>query len=198
VHHFHLKRIAVAVLLVMACDDGGSQSTPATAASDPAAPARRAMPPVDLCSLVTEAEAESIVGKSLAPPQKAVWESAPAQGGEDCWYLREGGSDLGDVEFLLSFLAANPQSVKEFDDFVAEQVRTRNTPRTRNMKKRRLQTMPFTAEPARGVGAPAYFMDPGLYVLTGNRILVIALSGEQIGGEQGIAIARTALARIPR
>ena len=48
------------------------------------------------------------------------------------------------------------------------------------------------------MGAPAYFMDPGLYVFAGNRILAVALGGEQIGGEQGIAIAKIALARIPK
>jgi hypothetical protein len=181
VRHFRLKRIVVGLVLVMACDKGGSESTPAaTSESAPAASARRATPPVDLCSLVTEAEAESIVGKSLAPPQK--------QSGGDCWYLREGGSDFGDVEFILSFISAYPRSEKEFDELVREQVKDMNE----SMKKAGAAAVQFTAEPARDVGAPAYFIDPGLYVLKGNRILAVGL-----GGEKGVAIAKTALARMP-
>ena len=180
--HFRLKRIVVGLVLVMACDKGGSESAPAaTAASAPTAPARRVLPAVDLCSLVTESEAESILGKRLEPPQK--------QKSGDCWYLREGGSDFGAVEFILSLIGANPQSEKEFDDFVAEQVKDLNEA----MKKGGLAAVPFTAEPARGVGAPAYFIDPGVYVFTGNRILAVGL-----GGEKGIAIAKTAVARMPK
>jgi hypothetical protein len=50
----------------------------------------------------------------------------------------------------------------------------------------------FTAEPAPGVGAPAYFIDPGLYVLKGNQILAVGL-----GGTKGVAIAKIALQRMP-
>ena len=176
------RRILAGLMLVIACDKAASESAPAaTAASAPAGPARRAMPAVDLCSLVTEAEAESILGKSLAPPQK--------QKSGDCWYLREGGSDFGDVEFILSLIGANPQSEKEFDDFVAEQVKDLNEA----MKKGGVGAVAFTAEPARGVGAPAYFIEPGVYVFTGNRILAVAL-----GGEKGVAIAKTAVARMPK
>ncbi len=184
VRHFRLKRIAVGLVLVTACDKAANESAPvASGASAPAAtatPVRRGSPPVDLCSLVTEAEAEAILGKSLAPPQK--------QRGGDCWYLREGGSDFGDVEFILSFIAAYPRSEKEFDEFVAEQVSQINA----NMKKSGVGMVQFTAEPARDVGAPAYFIDPGLYVLKGNRILGVGL-----GGEKGVAIAKAALPRIP-
>src|SRR5688572_5792073 len=177
-----LRTLTAGVALIMGCDKAASETAPAeVAGAAPAAPARRGSPPVDLCSLVTEAEAESILGKSLAPPQK--------QSGGDCWYLREGGSDFGDVEFMLSFISAYPRSEKGFDEIVAEQVRNMNE----NMKKGGVGAVQFTAEPARGVGAPAYFIDPGLYVFTGNRILAVAL-----GGEKGIAIAKTAMGRIPK
>ena len=60
-----------------------------------------------------------------------------------------------------------------------------------NPSRIRVGAIQFTAEPARDVGAPAYFIDPGLYVLTGNRILAVSL-----GGPKGVEIAKTALARM--
>ena len=173
--------IIAALITVGSCDKPQADSAVASAASEttPASPATRAVQ-VDLCSLVTEAEAEAILGKGLAAPQR--------QPNGHCWYMREGGSDFGDVEFILSFISAYPRSEAEFDSFVAEQVKNLNE----SMKKSGVGAVQFTAEPARDVGAPAYFIDPGLYVLTGNRILAVSL-----GGPNGVAIAKTALARMP-
>jgi hypothetical protein len=164
-----------------AASESGSSSAAAAEASVPATPVTRAAP-VDLCSLVTKAEAEAILGKSLAPPQK--------QRGGDCWYMREGGTDFGDVEFILSIINA-PVPVRtpqEFEAFVADQVKDMND----NLKQSGVAATPYKLERADGVGAPAYFIDPGLYVLKGNRILAVGL-----GGSQGVAIAKTALARMP-
>jgi len=178
-----IRAVAAGLVLIVGCDKTASESAPAgTAATGEAAPpaaATRAAP-VDLCSLVTEAEAETILGKSLGPPQK--------QPGGDCWYLREGGTDFGAVEVILSILPVQMRSTQEFDAFVADQVNDINA----RMKKSGVGMVQFTADPAQGVGAPAYFIDPGLYVLKGNRILAVAL-----GGAQGVAFAKTALARMP-
>lgn len=182
----NLIGFAVALVLISGCDKAASESSAAASAdaapasAAPAAPAK--FTPVDLCSLVTKAEAESILGKKLAPPQK--------QPGGDCWYMSEGGSDFGDVEFLLSIIypPVKIESARDFDAFVAAQAKEMND----NLKKQGVGMVAFTAEPARDVGAPAYFIDPGLYVLKGNRILAVGL-----GGSQGVAIAKIALARMP-
>jgi hypothetical protein len=131
---------------------------------------------------VTKGEAESILGKSLAPPQK--------QPGGDCWYLREGGSGFGDVEFILSIIypPTRIESAQEFEAFAAEQAKGMNE----NVKNSGIAAEPFKLEPAPGVGAPAYFIDPGLYVLKGGRILAVAL-----GGTKGVAVAKLAVSRLP-
>jgi len=181
VNQMRMMTLAAGIVMIMGCDKAASESAPVSGAdATPSAPVRRGSPPVDLCSLVTEAEAEAILGKSLGAPQK--------QPGGDCWYLREGGTDFGAVEFMLSILPVNMQSTRAFDAFIADQVKDINE----NLKKSGVGFAAFTAEPARDVGAPAYFIDPGLYVLKGNRVLAVGL-----GGSQGVAIAKTALARMP-
>jgi hypothetical protein len=176
-----LTGIAIALIVASGCDKPANEATPAASVeSTPAAP-RRAVAQVDLCSLVTKAEAEAILGKSLAEPQK--------QPGGDCWYMREGGTDFGAVEFILSIIRGQRiESTRDFDNFVAEQVKDMNE----SMKKSGVGAVSFTAEPAPDVGAPAYFIDPGLYVLKGNQILAVGL-----GGSKGVAIAKTALPRMP-
>lgn len=166
------------VAVSLAC--GKSEPSPAAdaPASTPSAQRVAAAPAVDLCSLVTKEEAEGVLKKPLAAPQK--------QPSGDCWYMREGGSDFGDVEFILSFIAAYPRSEAEFHSFVADQVKNLNE----NMKKAGAGAV-FSAEPVKGLDAPAYFIDPGLYVLTGNRVLAVGL-----GGDAGVEIARIALKRI--
>jgi hypothetical protein len=187
VPRFNLIGFAVALVLVAGCVKAASESSPAASADVAAAPAAAPgggakFTPVDLCSLVTKEEAESVLGKRLAAPQK--------QGGGDCWYMREGGSDFGDVEFILSIIypPVKIESARDFDAFVAQQAAEMND----NVKKQGINAAPFAVEPARDVGAPAYFIDPGLYVLKGNRILAVGL-----GGSKGVAIAKIALARMP-
>ena len=149
-----------------------------------AAPSVRSMPigsatlPPDLCSLITEQEAETILGRRLEPPQK--------QTNGDCWYLKEGGKDFGAVVLIISMLPVRMSSAQEFDRFMADQVNDLNE----SMKKVGAKGPPFEAERTRELNAPAYFVDPGLYVLKGGRVLVIAI--EQ---QQALAIAAKALPR---
>jgi len=177
-----MKRILLVAssIFVAACSKGDSE--PARANTDAPVSATKASPPIaDLCALVTKEEAEAILGKSLAPPQR--------QPGGDCWYMREGGKDFGDVEFILSILGVQVRSEKEFDDLVASQTQQMND----NLKKAGVgAAASFSAQKASGVGAPAYFIDPGLYVLKGTRILAVAL-----GGDKGVAIAKIAYGRMP-
>ena len=179
------KRAAVAtatILLVAACSksDTGDAAPAATETKSPSAPRAAPARIADICTLVTQEEAEATLGKKLAPPRR--------QASGDCWYMREGGNDFGDVEFILSIIPAYMGSEKEFDDFVADQTKRMND----GVKKSGVPGVMFTVEKAPGVGAPAYFIDPGLYVLKGQQILAVGL-----GGEKGVAIAKTALARMP-
>ena len=171
--------VAIAILLVTgACSKDSSE---AQAAASPPAASAKAYAPVDLCALVTQEEAESILGKKLETPKR--------QTNGDCWYLREGTTDFGGVEFILSILPVPVRSEKEFDELVATETARMNT----NLQKAGVGAAAnFAAEKAQGVGAPAYFIDPGLYVLKGSRILAVAL-----GGDQGVAVAKLAVQRLP-
>ena len=169
----------VSVAVLNACgksDSAPSADAPAAAES---APQVAVSPQPELCSLITEEEAEGVLKKPLAPPQK--------QSNGNCWYLREGGTDFGDVEFVVSFVSAYPGSEAEFHSFIADQVKKMNE----SMKKTGVAAVSFTAEPATGLGVPAYFIDPGIYIFKGNRILSIGL-----GGNAGMDLARIALKRI--
>lgn len=174
--------VIVSLILVTGCEKAASESAPAASVESPPAREQARAAPIDVCGLVTRAEAESILGMRLEPPQK--------QRGGDCWYLREGGKDFGSVEFILSIIHAPVpvRTPREFDAFVADQVKDMND----NLKESGVAAVPYKLEPAPGVGAPAYFIDPGLYVLKGNVILAVGL-----GGPKGVAIAKTALARMP-
>jgi hypothetical protein len=135
----------------------------------------RATPP-DLCSLLTEAEAEAILGAKLGPPQP--------QAGGDCWYVNEGGTGIADARVILSVLPVRLKSEAEFDAFVADQVKDMNA----KMKKAGLPE--YTIERVAEVGAPAYYLQLGLYVLQGERVLMIAS-----GRPTAVAIAAKALPR---
>jgi hypothetical protein len=172
-----IHSIAAGLTLALACGDSKPDSTAIgqTESATPKPVARGANPP-DLCSLLTEEEAEAILGKKLGPPQR--------QAGGDCWYLREGGNDLGDAELILSVLPVQMRSEGEFNDFVAEQVKTMNEAMKQAGGKE------FTVQRVGEVGAPAYFVDLGLYVLQGTRILLIGTDRPK-----AIAIAAKALPR---
>ena len=116
--------VAAGLMLALGCGDSRGTGAPGDRAEAPtASPATRTATPFDLCSLLTEEEAEAILAKKLEPPQR--------QKGGDCWYLREGGNDFGDVEPILSVLPTYLRSETEFDKPIAEQVKDLNE----NMRK---------------------------------------------------------------
>jgi hypothetical protein len=172
-----IHSVAAGLMLALACGDAkGTADTLGRAKAAMPSPTRGAATPADLCSLLTEEEAEAILGKKLEPPQR--------QKGGDCWYLREGGQDFGAVELILSVLPTYLRSESEFDKFVAEQVKDLNE----NMKKAGGQES--TPQKVAEVGAPAYYIDPGLYVFQGGRVLVIGTDRPK-----AVAIAAKALPR---
>jgi hypothetical protein len=172
-----IHTVAAGLTLALASGDSKPDSTAIgqTESATPKSLAHGASPP-DLCSLLSEEEAEAILGKKFGPPQR--------QAGGDCWYLREGGASIGDVELILSVLPVQMKSEGEFDAFVAEQVKAMNE----KMKKAGMQE--YSVQRVGEVGAPAYFVDLGLYVLQGTRILLIGTDRPK-----AIAIAAKALPR---
>ena len=109
---------------------------------------------IDLCTFLTQSEAEEILGKKLQPPERR---------GRDCWY----GSQPGAPDIIISFVAAYPRSRAEFDAFIADQVKTLNK------KMKELGAKGFVSEPVKELSDPAYYVDPSLYVYRNNRVLGI-------------------------
>jgi hypothetical protein len=172
-----IHSVAAGLMLALGCGDSkGTGATSDRAQAPPANPATRTVTTADLCSLLTEEEAEAILAKKLEPPQR--------QKGGDCWYLREGGNDFGDVELILSVLPTHLRSASDFDKFIAEQVKDLNE----NMRK--AGGTESTPEKVREVGAPAYYIDPSLFVFNGGRVLAIAAERPK-----AVAIAAKALPR---
>jgi hypothetical protein len=163
--------LGVAFLLLCACGGSGdSQSTPNRAQGTP----KKARPvaSIDICSLLTQSEAEEILGKKLQPPQR--------QSGGDCWY----GSQPGNPDVILSFLPVYPRSRSDFDAFIAKEVADLNA------KMKKLGAKESTIEPVRELSEPAYYVDPSLFVFRNNRVLGIFAERPQ-----AIAIATKAIPR---
>ena len=151
----------------------------AAAAAWPASSvAQRAPAPTDICALLSEAEAGAILGKPLATPQR--------QANGDCWYLKEGGTDFGDVELILSILPLRMDSPSDFDGMIEDDVRRMN----KSLEKSGLKPG-FAAERVEGIGEAAYYVDPSLLVLIGGRVLGVAA-----GKSQAMAVAAKVLPRL--
>jgi len=173
---FVLYSMAAGLAVGLACRDSAKDAASAQQPATPRAPAAAAGQS-DLCALLTESEAEVIVGVPMSPLQR--------QTNGDCWYMKQGGTDFGDVELILSVLPVQIGSRREFDDLVAEQVEQMNE----SLKKSGLKAA-FEAEAVQGVGGPAYYVDPSLLVLVKDRILGIAAPRPQ-----AVAVAAKALPR---
>jgi hypothetical protein len=79
-----IHSVAAGLLLAVACGDArGTADTRGRAKAAMPSPTRGAATPADLCSLVTEEEAEAILGKKLEPPQRQT-------GGDSGTYVRGG------------------------------------------------------------------------------------------------------------
>jgi hypothetical protein len=65
---------ALSVLLLSGCGGGGSQAAAARPSAPPATPAatKESFTPLDACSLLTKAEVEALVGKTVVEPRKEV------------------------------------------------------------------------------------------------------------------------------
>jgi hypothetical protein len=149
--------IAAGMVIVLTCGDSRKDS--ATAAQPPV----RAAAQADLCALLTEAEAEAILGKPLAAPER--------QPGGDCWYLEQAGS--GAPEIILHVLPFGSDSKEKFHAFLVEETKALNASTKKAMEGTGATVKETIVEPVPEVDAPAYYADPSLFVLKGGQVLAI-------------------------
>jgi hypothetical protein len=118
-----------------------------------------------LCALLTEAEAEAIVGKPLAAPE-------PQPGG-DCWYPESAGAG-GGGEIMLHVFPYQFDTKEKFHAFLVTEVKAADEGMKEAVEKAGGTFKATAVEPAPEVGAPAYYADPTLFVLKGGKVLAIA------------------------
>jgi hypothetical protein len=162
----------VAVAFALTCLGGSTVGESSQAGKPPAE---------DLCSFLTEAEAEAILKTPLNAPSR--------QSSGDCWYGSGGPGVPGDI--ILSILPVTMRTEQEFDQFLAKEVATINA----RMKKA-LPDWPETKiSPVPGLNVPARQTSGGvgaLYVLKGTRVLVIHTAVDA----NAVAVATKALPRM--
>jgi hypothetical protein len=135
----------------------------------------------DLCALLTEAEAEEIVGKPLAAPEK--------RPNGDCWYPEQAGAG-GGGEIMLHVFPHRFDSKEKFHAFLVEEVKAMDESMKKAMEGTGATINETAVEPVPEVKAPAYYADPTLFVLEGGRVLGIAASRPH-----AVAVAAKALPR---
>jgi hypothetical protein len=135
----------------------------------------------DLCALLTEAEAEGIVGKPLAAPEK--------RPNGDCWYPEQAGAG-GGGEIMLHVFPHRFDSKEKFHAFLVEEVKAMDESMKKAMEGTGATINETAVEPVPEVKAPAYYADPTLFVLEGGRVLAIAASRPH-----AVAVAAKALPR---
>jgi len=136
----------------------------------------------DLCALLTEAEAEAIVGKPLAAPE-------PQPNG-DCWYPERAGAG-GGGEIMLHVFPERFGSEKEFHAFLVKEVKAADESAKKAMEGTGVTIKETAVEPVPEVKAPAYYADPTLFVLLkGGQMFGIVASRPH-----AVAVAAKALPR---
>lgn len=153
-----LHGVAAGLVIVLACGDSPKDSATRTA-RPPARPAAQA----DLCALLTEAEAEAILGKPLVAPQR--------QPGGDCWYSERAGSGGGEI--MLHVLPVRFDSKEKFHAFLVEKTQAMDAKIKKAVEKMGATAKETVVEPVPEVAGPAYYAEPSLFVLKGERVLAI-------------------------
>jgi hypothetical protein len=135
----------------------------------------------DLCALLTEAEAEAIVGKPLAAPEP--------QAGGDCWYPEQARSGGGEI--MLHVYPYRFASEEKFHAFLVMEVKAADE----NMKEAVTAAggtfKETVVEPVSELKDPAYYADPTLFVLKGGKVLGIVAPRPH-----AVAVAAKALPRL--
>jgi hypothetical protein len=133
----------------------------------------------DVCALLTKAEAEAILGKAIAPPQK--------RGISECHYETEPGN----ADILIAVLPLAFKSKEEFHAFLVKDTEATNARIKESLKKTGATPKETAVEPVSEVGVPAYYVDPSLVVLKNTRVLSIVAADRK----QAIAVAAKAVPR---
>ena len=140
---------ALPILLLLAAACGGSSDAPADQAATPPAPpaAPRATSAAGMCALLTQAEAEEILGKAPAAPE-------PQPNGS-CSYSTG--------EIMIAPLPKSFSSASEFREFAQSEVK-----RTNDRAKQAIMTY----EPV-DLGDAAFYDSFSLHILKGGQVLTI-------------------------
>jgi hypothetical protein len=173
---FH--NIAAGLVLAWACGDSRKESATGQMDTSPSKTIAAAQP-ADLCALLTEAEAEAILGKQLAPPER--------QSSGDCWYSEASGSG---PEIILHVLPVAFKSKEAFHAFLVKETKETNEKLKEAMGNAGATIKGTTVEPVPEVGAPAYYADPTLFVLRGDRVLAIFAARPQAAAIGAKALPR--------
>jgi hypothetical protein len=174
---FLFHGVAAGLAVALACGDSAKDTAAAKAPESGARPTARA--PADPCALLTQAEAEAILGKPIAPPEKG----SSAQ----CSYVAQTGR--GDI--MLHVLPLEFDSKEEFHAFLVKDTEALNARMKKGFKDTGVTPKETSVEPVPEVGSPAYYVDPTLVILKGKRVLSVLAADRQ----QAVAVAAKALPR---
>ena len=171
-----LYGVAAGLTLALACGDSEKE----VAAAPPQSAAKRAArAPIDLCGLLTQAEAEAILGKPIGEPDKG--------SGSTCTYAARAGSG----EIMLHVLPLEFGSKAEFHAFLVKDTEEMNARLKESFKNTGAAPKETAVEPVPEVGSPAYYVDPTLVILKDGRVLSILAADRR----QAVGVAAKALPR---
>ena len=133
------------------------------------------------CDLLTQAEAEAIIGQPIA---------APTTGGSgECHYATKDGM----TDLIVYLMPLEFRSKEEFHAFVVDDTEKMNARIKKSMEKTGATVKETAVEPVPEVEAPAYYVDPSLLVLTKTgRVLNVVADGRA----QAVSVAAKALGRV--
>jgi hypothetical protein len=133
--------------------------------------------PLDMCALLTQEEAASILGSAVAAPQQGA--------GGTCSYAKQ--SRMGD-DIMIHMLPLMFGSEEEFHAFLVDDTEKMNA---RIKKQLGDAVKPTTVDPVPEVGKSAYYVDPTLVILKDGRVLSIVAADRK----QATAVAAKAVPR---
>jgi hypothetical protein len=133
----------------------------------------------DACALLTQAEAEAILGGPIDPPAKG--------GSGECHYGAQGGN----AEIMVYVMPLAFKSKEEFHAFLVKDTKEMNARVQKEMKNTGATVKETTVDPVPEVGEAAYYVDPSLVVLKQGRVLNIIAADRK----QAVAVAAKALPR---
>ena len=131
------------------------------------------------CALLTQAEAEQILGTRIGPPTKG--------GSGECHYGEEGSS----AEIIVYPMMLGFRTKEEFHAFVVQDTEAMNARIKESLKNTGATVKETAVEPVSGVGDAAYYVEPSLVILSHGRVLNITAGSR----EQAVAVAAKVVPR---